>query len=233
MSNNLRSTFNTLSTVFSPACIAHEVLLGRDWTSVEVDGVTLPDALECWTSSLPQVVLDNLMSSEEVVFSSVPSTLGLARSQIKIDTVSSDGNFHNDLTINSKSPSMLADAPRSTFDYKLARNLVRNIATPIESAAERRRNSILNRYQPRNNNRKVVKHNRTDRRRISSRYSDTYFTGRHRNRDNENFTGRDERRRKQKRLRRRLRESFSSRYFKSQKCISSLPEKLQRKRACN
>ena len=34
---------------------------------------------------------------------------------------------------------------------------------------------------------------------------------------------------KQKRLRRRLRESFSSRYFKSQKCIISLPEKLQRK----
>ncbi len=57
MGSNLRSTFNELSAVFSPACIAHEVITKLEWTQVVVDGVSLPDALWCWSSSLPDAVI--------------------------------------------------------------------------------------------------------------------------------------------------------------------------------
>ena len=54
---SLRTTFESgsfgLSTIFSPACIAHNVIAKSEWTQVEVDGVSLPDALACWSSSLP------------------------------------------------------------------------------------------------------------------------------------------------------------------------------------
>ena len=180
MSNNLRSTFNALSTVFSPACIAHEVLLGQDWTTVEVDGVTLPDALECWTSSLPSVAPEDFTSLDEMVFSS------MVRSQIKTDGID---NFHS---INSKSPSMLADAPRTAYDFKLNRNLLRKMATPTELAelaAEKSRNSISNRASKpiRKRHRNVI-NNRTDRRRLSTN----------------KVIEREQRRRKWKRLQRQL-----------------------------
>jgi hypothetical protein len=58
MGNHLRGTFHNLTAVFSPACIAHEVITKSDWTSVAVDGVSLPDALQCWTLSLPDAHLD-------------------------------------------------------------------------------------------------------------------------------------------------------------------------------
>ena len=58
MGSNLRGTFDTLSAVFSPACIAHEVITKSDWTTVSVEGVTLPDALHCWSQSLPDAHLD-------------------------------------------------------------------------------------------------------------------------------------------------------------------------------
>lgn len=60
MGSNLRSTFSEVSAVFSPACIAHEVITKMEWTEVQVDGVTLPDALWCWSSSLPDAVNYNL-----------------------------------------------------------------------------------------------------------------------------------------------------------------------------
>lgn len=53
-----RGTFHNLSAVFSPACIAHEVITKVDWTTVNVEGVTLPDALNCWASSLPDYIPD-------------------------------------------------------------------------------------------------------------------------------------------------------------------------------
>ena len=39
-------------------------------------------------------------------------------------------------SINSKSPSMIADEPRISYDYKLSRNLVRKIKTPSEVEEE-------------------------------------------------------------------------------------------------
>ena len=58
MGDNLRNTYNNLSAVFSPACVAHEVITHREWTSVAVEGVTLPDALQCWAQSLPDAFSD-------------------------------------------------------------------------------------------------------------------------------------------------------------------------------
>ena len=58
MGNNLRGTFHNLSAVFSPACIAHEIITKSDWTTVNVEGVTLPDALQYWAQSLPDAHLD-------------------------------------------------------------------------------------------------------------------------------------------------------------------------------
>ena len=49
----LRETFNNVSAVFSPSCIAHEVVTMSYWTDVAVGGVSLPDALQCWAASLP------------------------------------------------------------------------------------------------------------------------------------------------------------------------------------
>ncbi len=59
MGSNLRSTFenlNGLSAVFSPSCIAHEVITKMEWTEVTVEGVSLPDALACWSQSLPDAI---------------------------------------------------------------------------------------------------------------------------------------------------------------------------------
>ena len=203
-SNNLRTTFDSLSTVFSPACIAHEVLLEENWISVQVDGITLPDALDCWASSLPRQVPDNSVVSDEGNVAGAPSALELKiESQPKSDDLQLDmsGSSYNDVfSINSKSPSMLADAPRITFDYKLASNHLRKFVSPTERAAEQARNSISNRVHERRRHHKVV-HNRTDQRRISGKYK---YSRREQSAYSSMSFEREERRRKRKRLQRRL-----------------------------
>jgi hypothetical protein len=51
--NHLRNTFNNVTAVFAPSCIAHEVVTMSYWTQVQVNQVSLPDAIQCWTESLP------------------------------------------------------------------------------------------------------------------------------------------------------------------------------------
>jgi hypothetical protein len=34
--------------VFAPSCISHSVLTKKDWQSVKIDEVSLPQALRCW-----------------------------------------------------------------------------------------------------------------------------------------------------------------------------------------
>ena len=73
--SKLRSTFDVIqkpSAVFSPACIGHEVITKLEWTEVVVDGVTLPDALSRWSSSLPDataaaVTTTNLQISRDKI----------------------------------------------------------------------------------------------------------------------------------------------------------------------
>ncbi|CAG0879224.1 unnamed protein product [Cyprideis torosa] len=45
---SLRNTFQNVTAVFAPACIAHTVLTNKEWVKVEVSGVTLPQAIRCW-----------------------------------------------------------------------------------------------------------------------------------------------------------------------------------------
>ena len=45
---NLRSSLEAVATVFAPSCISHTILTKRAWTRMEVGGVSLPDALQCW-----------------------------------------------------------------------------------------------------------------------------------------------------------------------------------------
>ena len=69
--SKLRSTFDVIqkpSAVFSPACIGHEVITKLEWTEVVVDGVTLPDALSCWSLSLPDAAVStNLQISRDKI----------------------------------------------------------------------------------------------------------------------------------------------------------------------
>ena len=72
--------FDTRWALFSPACIAHEIITSSDWTQVAVEGVTLSDALSCWAAGLPDTVPDSLAGSPDV------SALGLEiRSQFASD----------------------------------------------------------------------------------------------------------------------------------------------------
>ena len=58
LGSNLRNTFQNVSAVFSPSCIAHEVITKRDWSAISVNEVTLPDAIACWAESLPRDLRD-------------------------------------------------------------------------------------------------------------------------------------------------------------------------------
>ncbi len=53
---NLRETFEGVNAVFSPSCIAHEVITTAHWTQVKVQEVSLPEALHCWAESLPKTI---------------------------------------------------------------------------------------------------------------------------------------------------------------------------------
>ena len=57
--------------------IAHEVLTKSHWTGVEVNSVSLPDALSCWTDSLPDAEVAADRSSSESSALEVRSRLGV------------------------------------------------------------------------------------------------------------------------------------------------------------
>ncbi|KAG0728894.1 Palmitoleoyl-protein carboxylesterase NOTUM [Chionoecetes opilio] len=44
----LRRTFQNVTALFAPSCIAHTVLAKRNWASVKIGDVSLPHALYCW-----------------------------------------------------------------------------------------------------------------------------------------------------------------------------------------
>ncbi|XP_057374121.1 palmitoleoyl-protein carboxylesterase notum1-like [Daphnia carinata] len=46
--DDLRRTFANVSAVFSPSCISHTVLTKRDWQSIRIGDISLPQALRCW-----------------------------------------------------------------------------------------------------------------------------------------------------------------------------------------
>ncbi|XP_045107304.1 palmitoleoyl-protein carboxylesterase NOTUM-like [Portunus trituberculatus] len=44
----LRRTFQNVTALFAPSCIAHTVLTKRNWAAVKIGDVSLPHALYCW-----------------------------------------------------------------------------------------------------------------------------------------------------------------------------------------
>lgn len=56
-------------TLFAPSCISHTVLSRRDWFTIKIGSVTLPQALQCWISTSPEEL--NMRSK----ITSHPSTL--------------------------------------------------------------------------------------------------------------------------------------------------------------
>lgn len=52
MGDALRRSFSNVSAVFSPACIGHTAISDPNWVHVQIDDVSLPDAIECWSKSL-------------------------------------------------------------------------------------------------------------------------------------------------------------------------------------
>ena len=63
---SLRSTFNNVTAVFSPACIAHEVLTKPNFNTIAVAGVTLPDAIDCWANSVHSKVGNRIGERGEI-----------------------------------------------------------------------------------------------------------------------------------------------------------------------
>ncbi|KAF2904870.1 hypothetical protein ILUMI_01303 [Ignelater luminosus] len=48
MGDALRQSFENVSAVFAPSCISHSVLTKRDWLSVNIDDISIAQALYCW-----------------------------------------------------------------------------------------------------------------------------------------------------------------------------------------
>ncbi|CAG5122952.1 unnamed protein product, partial [Candidula unifasciata] len=51
LGEQMKGTLHNLSAVFSPGCVAHEVLLKPEWHKLIIDGVSLPESLHCWEMS--------------------------------------------------------------------------------------------------------------------------------------------------------------------------------------
>ncbi|XP_048871491.1 inactive palmitoleoyl-protein carboxylesterase notum1b [Brienomyrus brachyistius] len=52
LGNELRNTLKDVPAMFAPACLSHEVITRTYWMDVQVKGVSLPRALQCWDRSL-------------------------------------------------------------------------------------------------------------------------------------------------------------------------------------
>ena len=65
---NIRKTLEPVSAVFAPSCISHTVLTKPDWAKVTVDGVSLPDALQCWASQTQPGETEDLETRDGSLF---------------------------------------------------------------------------------------------------------------------------------------------------------------------
>nr|XP_032822776.1 palmitoleoyl-protein carboxylesterase NOTUM-like [Petromyzon marinus] len=59
LGQELRATLHPLPAVFSPACLAHTLITSSGWADVQVKGLTLPRALQCWEQSLQHAASRN------------------------------------------------------------------------------------------------------------------------------------------------------------------------------
>ncbi|XP_061416586.1 palmitoleoyl-protein carboxylesterase notum1-like [Lethenteron reissneri] len=59
LGQELRATLHPLPAVFSPACLAHTLITSSGWADVQVKGLTLPRALQCWEQNLQHAASRN------------------------------------------------------------------------------------------------------------------------------------------------------------------------------
>ncbi|XP_054849645.1 palmitoleoyl-protein carboxylesterase notum2-like [Eublepharis macularius] len=55
LGRDLKSTLHDIPAVFAPSCLAHTLVTKSYWTEIQVKGVPLPRALQCWGRSLQEV----------------------------------------------------------------------------------------------------------------------------------------------------------------------------------
>ncbi|KAK8767969.1 hypothetical protein V5799_005251 [Amblyomma americanum] len=48
LGSKLRKTLMNVTALFAPSCISHEILTKRNWQTIEICGISLPQALRCW-----------------------------------------------------------------------------------------------------------------------------------------------------------------------------------------
>ena len=101
---NIRNTFTTVNAVFSPSCISHTVITKPDWMKVEVAGVNLPDAIQCWVSQTLPGELE-------------PTT--------DLDVLAADKYVSHERP-------MMADSPQTSPRYAINSNLVKSLDRPGE-----------------------------------------------------------------------------------------------------
>jgi len=159
----LRGSLSNVTAVFSPACIAHEVLTRSDWESVAVADVSLPDGISCWLQSLDQVDISprivSATAAAEVRALLTSHTPQIGSNGLGLPLVES-GRFH------SRSAAMLSSSRDS---YKLASNLVRFLPSAADSSSSSdstgNRNSIRGHLDKSRRRHRKISNNRAGRRR--------------------------------------------------------------------
>ena len=109
---NIRQTFESVTTVFSPSCISHTVITKPDWTKVTVDSVTLPDAIECWVTQTQPGEAD------------IPDEDDMDRTYMAQKYTHNHRGSHTHM--NDYARPMLADSPQDSFK-QINSNLVKSM----------------------------------------------------------------------------------------------------------
>ena len=118
--NTIRQTFGPLTAVFSPSCISHTVITKPDWAKVSIEGVTLPDALQCWVGQT--------LPGEQPLNTDGGDDDYLAGGKLAAPTVGRSGTpNHHYLRPLADSPLPPSVPKTSQGKYRLNSNLVRSI----------------------------------------------------------------------------------------------------------
>lgn len=91
---NIRKTLESVSAVFAPSCISHTVITKSDWVKVTVNGVTLPDALQCWVSQTQPGEADLDNGYEGVTRSQVQSDSPVDPRRINANMLKALNHYH-------------------------------------------------------------------------------------------------------------------------------------------
>lgn len=63
MGDALRHSFENVTAVFAPSCISHSVLTKRDWQSIQIDDVSIAEALHSWEEQPLKNVIRRMTNS--------------------------------------------------------------------------------------------------------------------------------------------------------------------------